>query len=35
MNQPMYTNAAEKQKAYRDRLRAQGLAVAPPRPRAP
>jgi hypothetical protein len=35
MSQPMYNNAAEKQKAYRDRLRAQGLVMAPTRPRAP
>ena len=30
----MYENAAQKQKAYRDRLRAQGLVLAPPRPKA-
>lgn len=35
MSQPMYTNAAQKQKAYRDRLRAQGQVLAPPRPKAP
>lgn len=35
MNQPMYKNAAEKQRAYRDRLRAQGLVLAPPRPGTP
>lgn len=35
MSQAMYNTAAEKQKAYRDRLRAQGLALAPLRPKVP
>lgn len=31
MTPRMYENASEKQKAYRDRLRARGLVLAPPR----